>query len=279
VGNAEFSASAAHFIKLAINNGTKYVAYYDASQGGKATVMKFDGANWVPVGSPGFSAGSTLYVSLAFDQGIPYVAHTHDDTENKVTVTKFGTNSVDLPHAPHNNTLNVTTPIGTNIESANLVTEDNLPTQDNEYHYPFGLANFSFTTDYTSNIVSLTFETDLQPNQITVRKYNPTTNTYNTIPDATVTSTTNNGKPALQISYEIIDNGALDIDPTPGAITDPVGIAIAEQNTLNTSDTKLGAPNTGFTSTALSPSIFAASTGLVILTYVARRYFRQIRRT
>jgi len=38
--------------------------------------MKFDGNNWVNVGSPGFSAGQADYISLAIDgSGTPYVAY------------------------------------------------------------------------------------------------------------------------------------------------------------------------------------------------------------
>ena len=38
--------------------------------------MKFDGTNWVNVGSAGFSAGESEYESLAFSpSGQPYVAY------------------------------------------------------------------------------------------------------------------------------------------------------------------------------------------------------------
>jgi hypothetical protein len=56
----------------------------------KATVMKFDGSNWVNVGNAGFSAGDAWYTSLAFNQsGQPYVAYKDNWNIGKATVMKF----------------------------------------------------------------------------------------------------------------------------------------------------------------------------------------------
>jgi hypothetical protein len=52
VGTKGFSDGNAMDISLAIDNGTPYVAYKDRANGGKATVMKFDGLmNRVTVGN------------------------------------------------------------------------------------------------------------------------------------------------------------------------------------------------------------------------------------
>jgi len=81
VGNSSFSAESASSISLAIPSGGSdagkpYIAYKDGASS-QVTVMKFDGTNWVNVGSPGFSYGpATNYVSLAMkSDGTPYVAY------------------------------------------------------------------------------------------------------------------------------------------------------------------------------------------------------------
>jgi hypothetical protein len=42
-----------------------YVAYKDWLSGGRASVKKFNGTNWVDVGTPGFSTGEADYTSIA----------------------------------------------------------------------------------------------------------------------------------------------------------------------------------------------------------------------
>ncbi len=55
----------------------------------KPTVMKFDGTNWVAVGSPGFTSGQASYMSFAMHNGIPYIAYQDSASSNKATVMKF----------------------------------------------------------------------------------------------------------------------------------------------------------------------------------------------
>ncbi|MEJ0073816.1 MAG: chitobiase/beta-hexosaminidase C-terminal domain-containing protein [Candidatus Saccharibacteria bacterium] len=120
-------------------------------------------------------------------------------------------------------------PAGTQLTCHSMASEDELRNPDSNYTYPDGLANFCFTTSQKSNTVTLTFVSYLAPNQVVVRKYDPATKKYTTIPDAVITRTTQGGQPALQVSYVIVDNGPLDTDPALGSITDPVGIATKEQ--------------------------------------------------
>ena len=128
--------------------------------------------------------------------------------------------------------VSLTTPTGTSINSSSTVPESSLEAQDNNNQYPLGLVNFSFTTNQSSNQVVLNFETDLKPNQVTARKYNSNTNTYNNLPtnaNVSITETTINNKHHLVLTYTLIDNGELDLDPTTGIIKDPVGLAVTNQ--------------------------------------------------
>ena len=84
VGNAAFEGGTTSNLCLTIDkNGTPYVAYEDGlpaianSLHGKLTVIKWNGSNWVYVGSPGISDTEAVYFSLACDpNGVPYVAYT-----------------------------------------------------------------------------------------------------------------------------------------------------------------------------------------------------------
>jgi hypothetical protein len=52
--------------------------------------MKFDGTNWIIVGSEDFSVGDVGYTSLAFSpSGEPYVAYEDYGNSSKATVMKF----------------------------------------------------------------------------------------------------------------------------------------------------------------------------------------------
>ncbi|MEJ8757762.1 T9SS type A sorting domain-containing protein [Pontibacter sp. H259] len=92
VGNAGFSGGMVQNVipnqlDLAIDaNGIPYIAYTDGSRNDKATVMKFDGTQWVTVGAAGFTPWVALYPSLTIDaNGIPYLAF----DEGGASVMKF----------------------------------------------------------------------------------------------------------------------------------------------------------------------------------------------
>lgn len=101
VGAAAFSEGEISAPSIAIHNGTPYVAYGDAfyaDQGDfdhKAVVKKFDGSNWVTVGTPGFTGSEASSISLAIDSaGIPYIgfsdwAYANPFEFGKATVMKF----------------------------------------------------------------------------------------------------------------------------------------------------------------------------------------------
>jgi hypothetical protein len=74
--------------------GTPYVAYRDANNLYKLTVMRFNGTSWEVVGTPGFSDGQSYYMSLTLDSGdIPYVAYTDAANSWRLTVQKFNGSS------------------------------------------------------------------------------------------------------------------------------------------------------------------------------------------
>jgi hypothetical protein len=96
IGNAGFTPGEATWeISIATDtSGSLYVASTDqttvvATFVYKTTVRKFDGANWVTIGTPGFTA---LVYDLNFSidkNNIPYVAYSDYDNNYKLTVKKY----------------------------------------------------------------------------------------------------------------------------------------------------------------------------------------------
>lgn len=136
---------------------------------------------------------------------------------------------------------------------------------DKGYDYPLGLVGFSYTTENTSDEISLVFVTDLKPNQVVVRKYNPTDNSYKAIDGAKVTKTKVDGKAALKVTYTIEDNGPLDLNPAVGEVTDPVGLTVST----------IGVSNTGAVAQSTLP---VAIVGLTALATVATAVVVTVRR-
>ena len=95
----------------------------------------------------------------------------------------------------------------------------------------------SFTAIGCSSEATITqhFYGDYDAAKYIARKYNPSANSYATIPGVVLTNVTINSQSALKITYKITDNGPLDLSPSIGTITDPAGPALAV----------VGVPNTG----------------------------------
>jgi len=94
VGSQDFSAGEALCTSIAIDgNGTPYVAYYDGGNGGKATVMKYNGSSWVTVGAAGFSDSTAYYTSIAIWNDTPYVVYEDGGNNLKATVMKYNGSS------------------------------------------------------------------------------------------------------------------------------------------------------------------------------------------
>jgi Secretion system C-terminal sorting domain len=89
-----------------------YILYQDAIFSKKASVKKFNGSDWIDVGTPGFSNGTLNYygTSIAFSpNNIPYICFTDSSYSNNLVVRKFdGTNwiAVGLASIPSSNAYN-----------------------------------------------------------------------------------------------------------------------------------------------------------------------------
>ena len=92
VGMPSFTPGNASDLSLAFSPSNEpYVAFCDQANSNRSSVMKFNGSDWVYVGSPGFSGGgSSHYLSLAFNpSGKPYVAYVDEDSAHKAKLMKY----------------------------------------------------------------------------------------------------------------------------------------------------------------------------------------------
>lgn len=90
-GFTGFSA-VAQFPSLAIDgNDVIYLAYQNQMVGGgSGNVLKFDGTNWVDVGTPNITGGVTAHESLVLDaSGNPFVAFFDGNAGNRTSVMTF----------------------------------------------------------------------------------------------------------------------------------------------------------------------------------------------
>jgi hypothetical protein len=100
VGSAGFTTGGLDGASLAIFNTTPYLAYSDKSDlNGRVTAMKFDGTNWVTIGTEHFTTGGA-WGGLSFaisPSGVPYVAYGDSGNGYVATAKKFdGANWVDV---------------------------------------------------------------------------------------------------------------------------------------------------------------------------------------
>lgn len=90
-GASGISAGSADYQSIAAApNGKLYVAYRDNVNGGKLTVLEWDGASWTPVGGAGVTQGSILFPSMSVaPDGTPYVAFSDNANAGKTTVLRW----------------------------------------------------------------------------------------------------------------------------------------------------------------------------------------------
>lgn len=115
--------------------------------------------------------------------------------------------------------------------------ESNFVIQDAAYEYDNGLWAFEAacgTPGFTTTIKLYYY--DISAENMVVRKHNPVTGAYFSLPDATIVPTIINGQSVIVVTYQVKDGGDRDTDGLEnGTIVDPVGLA---RNIV-------GVPNTG----------------------------------
>ncbi len=88
--NGVVSDGNANFVKIARSaSGVLHVSYQDQSVNNQVTVRKFDGSNWVDVGTKGFSPGGATYIDMEIHGETPYVAFTDYNNNRRLQVMKF----------------------------------------------------------------------------------------------------------------------------------------------------------------------------------------------
>jgi hypothetical protein len=96
LGPQGFSVGWSYDQVLEFDNQTPYVAYKDYGENESVVVKKYDGANWVQVGT-GASTDDIDYFSFALKDGVPYVAFDDPNNGQRLTVRKYdGTNWINV---------------------------------------------------------------------------------------------------------------------------------------------------------------------------------------
>jgi hypothetical protein len=71
------------------SNDVMQVAYSNEADGGKATLLRWDGSNWSTVGNPAFTPGVATNLSLSFSATATYVAFRDSANQNKASVMRW----------------------------------------------------------------------------------------------------------------------------------------------------------------------------------------------
>lgn len=162
------------------------------------------------------------------------------------------------------------------VNSASSVSELSNPVQDDGYTYINGLMDFSLacgTNGFTSIIKQYYYNT--LSDELILRKYNPNTETYFEIEDATIEQTTINGFAVTVVTYEVTDGGALDTDGAEdGNISDPAGLASTDSTDIyaaSSNENSPGAPATGLARESILLPIVCITAGLLLSAIFIRR--------
>lgn len=274
VGVPDFANSGSGKPSMAIYDGSPYVAFEDTTQSSEASVMRYNGTSWEYVGTPGFSGSMTGEgLTLVENAGSLYIANASANLVMKYDLDggSSGNNTLILPNSVDNNEIFIETPEASDITCGTTADESN-NYDDEKYIYPSGLVNFCFTTSSLDNEVSVTFVTDLMPNQVSIRRYDPRTKTYTSIPSAIIDSVIYEGQRALRVTYTITDNSSVDIDTFIGTVSDYIGFARMAE------DDKLLAPDSGIGKAGYVLPITIFSGGIISITVLVRLWQLRMKR-
>lgn len=147
------------------------------------------------------------------------------------------------------------------IAGLEVLSESELPAQNNAVNFPVGLNSFNVTgiANGASSTVTLYYDKIYDTSNWTLMKFNQINNTYANVQSfATYGTASIGGTPVTTVTYTLTDGGALDEDGAAnGTIVDPIGVALAA----------VSAPNTGRSAESLSTTItllFAACSLFVV---------------
>ncbi|MCP4443136.1 MAG: T9SS type A sorting domain-containing protein [Aureispira sp.] len=87
-GTTGYNNAGAGQQSIAFLNGEPYFSFLDWNHF-KATVKKFDGNNWVNIGTAGFSSDLAPDPQIAINNGIPYIAYRDFGASEKLTVMRY----------------------------------------------------------------------------------------------------------------------------------------------------------------------------------------------
>lgn len=105
--------------------------------------------------------------------------------------------------------------------------------KDIAYEYQSGFVNFTASGCGSDEITVKLYYHGIDKDNFTVRKYNSNTGVYFTISSANL-SVLESPLLGTLVTYNIVDNGDLDLDPADGVIVDPVGLGMNIVSSPNT---------------------------------------------
>ena len=154
------------------------------------------------------------------------------------------------------------------VNSAASINVADNPVQDEGYEYVNGLMDFSLSCGVPGYAATVTqYYYNVPMTEMTLRKFNPNTQTYFTIEDAVLTQETINSQTVTTVTYEVVDGGVLDMDGVEdGQITDPAGLATVpsqgSEETPGIPNEQPGVPNTGLPASGVLVVIGVGIVGL-----------------
>jgi hypothetical protein len=124
----------------------------------------------------------------------------------------------------------------TSVDNAS-VSPESTTYNDVAFNYPAGLVSFTTSGGTPGSTATISvYYYDIVADSLAVRKYNPTTHTYQAVPGVSTSQLTIGDRTVAKATYQVTDGSSLDLDGAAnGSIVDPVGLG----------QSVIGAPNTG----------------------------------